>query len=170
MATRTVLRLIAVAALASACGRETPAPAPAAGASSLPLDRVAPDEVSEGQDKAWGLTLPRQMKVESRFADRVVATGDVPVDAAANYFRARVKDGKSVVGASQTIFEHVKPKADPSHDLYIRVDSAKNGKACRVTIYDTTPTPSSLAPDQATQMKNVGLTPQGKLADPKHLD
>lgn len=163
--------LVALTASLAACGgkKETPEPAGRPAASTpVPVDRLMPNELSEGKEKAFGLVLPRQMKVSSQFRDMVVAHGEVQADALANYVRVRVKDGKAVVGASQTVFEGVTAKAEPTRPLHIAITSQAGGRVTRVIVRDMTPA-ADIPGDPAQKMRSSGLTPDGKLLDPKHL-
>jgi hypothetical protein len=150
--------------------KETPAPtAESARPPPVPVDRLLANELVEGKDKAFGLVLPKQVTISSQFKDMVVAQGEVQPDAVANYVRARVTDGKAVVGASQTLFEGVKAKSEPSRPLHISVTSQAGGRFTRVVVRDITP-PPDLPGTPAEKLRSMGLAPDGKLLDPKHLE
>lgn len=163
------LSIAALLLLAAACShKEAPAPPQTDDPALKPVDRLAPNELSEGKEKAFALVLPKQVKISSAFNDIVVVQGEVPAEALANYVRGRVKDGKSVVGVSQTLFEGVHVPAEPNRPLDIRIERLGGGHYTRMIVRDVTPAPP-LTGDPASRMKAVGLTPDGKLADPKHL-
>src|SRR5258706_231399 len=73
-----------------------PAPLPALPTradTAPPADHLGEGELLEGTEKAFGLTLPRLVKVDSRFVDLVYASGTPRPDAVANYIRERVRFG-----------------------------------------------------------------------------
>ncbi len=132
-------------------------------------DELAPGELPEGTDHAFGLTLPRGTRVEQSFSDSLYARVSSPSEAVANYVRARVKDGTVTAGAIGTVFDGVRAPADPARVLHIRVIRFPTLQGCRLEVRDVTPVPAPNLPDEAARWKSVGLTPDGKLADPKHL-
>src|SRR4051812_10196355 len=67
-----------------------PAQAPA---STRPVDHLGAGELVEGSERAFGLVLPRDVRVESRIVDLVLADANVAPEAVANYVRARVREG-----------------------------------------------------------------------------
>lgn len=132
-------------------------------------DELAPGELPEGVDHAFGLPLPRGARIEQSFADAVYARASSSSDAVANYVRARVRDGTVTAGAVGTVFDGVRVPADPARVLHIRVIRYPTLPGCRLEVRDVTPAPAPNLPDEPSRWKAVGLTPDGKLADPKHL-
>jgi hypothetical protein len=145
----------------------TPSAAPVP-ASSMPIDHLAPGELVEGGQQAFGLTLPRDVRIEQAFADVVYARGRVPVHALVQYFHARLQEGGMREGERSASFDHVKVRGKPGLELAIHIMDEPGGT--RVEIRDTTPPPAPGLPDEASRWKQVGLTPDGRLADPTHLD
>jgi hypothetical protein len=146
----------------SAAPSTTPLPsAPAA-------DQLAPGELVEGRTKALGVTLPRDLQVDSSFVDLVYASGPVGVHALAQYFRAHVTDGSVREGPDAATFEHVHAPGVAGKELEVRILLHAGGS--RVELRDTTPPPLPALPDESARWRQVGLTPKGRLADPTHLD
>jgi hypothetical protein len=180
--------LLALLALTSACGRvpeeeavqqAAPAVAPAPSASTTHgPDQLAPGELVEGGEKAFGIVLPRDLRVEETFADVVYASGPVGIHALVQYFSARVTEGGVREGPDAATFEHVHARggaSPPNHptdhvdrDLTLRI--LRQGGGVRVELRDTTPPVIPVLPDEAQRWKQVGLTPEGRIADPTHLD
>jgi hypothetical protein len=59
-------------------------------------------------------------------------------------------------------------EGQPGRELLVRIATAPGGSS--VEIRDSTPTPASALPDEASRWRQVGLTPDGRLADPSHLE
>jgi hypothetical protein len=136
-----------------------------------PVDRLAPNEVVEGKERAFGLPLPRDIRVKARFPTTVhvespLAPGDVT-----NFFSARVKNGKVVPGASLTTLTQVSPVAEPAKQLIIEVRGLRRGDGTRteMVIRDVTAPPVETGLSNEQRWEKAGLTPTGKIMDPKHL-
>lgn len=166
-----------VAALAlttSACRRRPPpeplvtTPALAASAPARPADHALPDEIAEGNEKAFGLPVPRQMRVIGRFDDVVFITGDVAPELVANYVRQRVAASNVETGPGKTVFTGVTLRGDAARTLRIDVIS-RNGDT-DLTVRDETRPPAREGLTEAERWKALGLTPQGTPLDPTHLE
>ncbi len=152
---------------ALACNRHEEAPPPPAASAPARSDHLDPNELLEGKEKAFALPLPRDLKVSFRFPSSVQADGIVPMEAVSNFFRQRVRDGNIQVGASETRFEKVRVPGEPARLLRIRITAERN--ICHAVIDDVTP-PPDMTGNQADRMKQVGLTPDGKLLDKSHIE
>ncbi len=136
----------------------------------MPVDHLAPGELPEGPEKVFALVLPRGVHVDDALGRTALATGSVNCDATANYVRVRVTGGSVTTGAGATVFDQVHVKADPTRTIHIRVQRMAFSGVCRIEFRDDTPTDLPQLPDEAARFRAVGLTPNGKLADPKHLE
>ena len=169
---------IAVAPVLAACKRDdtvsvVATPAPKASA-AVPVDHLADGELLEGPEKAFGLALPRGMKVDAAFGDIVYASGQLPSANVAKYLRARVREGKMIEGDyahyGTTTFEKVKIPTSPDKEFTITVRPAAEGvSVTKVEVRDATPTQAPNLPDDAARWKNAGLAPNGRILDPTHL-
>jgi hypothetical protein len=135
---------------------------------SVPVDHLAPDELVEGPAKAFGLKLPRGMLVKAAYADVVYAQGPVALRPLVHYFRSRLRDGGLREGEAAATFDHVHVPGSPGLELSVRVESLPGG--ARVVMRDTTPPLLPLLPDDDARKRAVGLTPEGRLLDPTHLE
>ena len=70
----------------------SPGGATAPAAEAPPLDHLAPGELVEGTEQAFGLTLPRGVHVESSDRGDVRAVGLVALHAFVKYLRAHVQE------------------------------------------------------------------------------
>jgi hypothetical protein len=174
VSSRADLRAVAIAIALASCKKDEAATEPlAAGptadaAVARPADHLAPGELLEGTEKAFGLTLPRAMHVDQAFVDVVYASGDLKPEAVANYIRGRVRMGTVQIGAASTLFERVQIPGLPGREIAIRVSQGERGEGCRVDFRDVTP--PVLPPTEAERWKAVGLSPEGKILDPTHLE
>jgi hypothetical protein len=137
--------------------------------STPPVDHLGPNELVEGTDRAFGVPLPRGLAVEQRYPDFVYATGSMPVHALVLYFRARLQGGALRESETVATFEHVTVAGlPPNTDLLIHLTAMLSGT--RVEMSSTTHPPAPDLPDVAARWRQVGLTPNGKVLDPTHLD
>lgn len=136
-----------------------------------PPDRLAPNEVVEGKERAFGLPLPRVVHVKARFEKTVHVLSPLTPEEMTNFVRARVKDGKVISGASVTTLAEVIPLGDPQKVLTIDVRTVRLGDGTRseMVVRDTTPLPAEPGLSNEQRWEKAGLTPSGKIADPKHL-
>jgi hypothetical protein len=131
-------------------------------------DQLAPGELLEGGKKAFGVVLPRDLRVDGSFDDVLYASGErLTVHQLASYFQARLTGGGLREGPDAATFEHVHA-ADTERDLLVAI--TRVGSGARVEVRDTTPPPLPALPNESARWRHVGLTPDGKLADPTHLD
>jgi len=169
--------LFVVVVVVSACKREpeiTIIDAPQASVSAKPVDHLAPKELLEGDAKAFGIVLPRGVRVDQSFADVVYASGPVETQAAVQYVHARVREGKMIqpdfAGDGKTTFDHVKVPAMPDKELVVTVRPAKGAvNSTQFEVRDVTPTKAPNLPDEAARWRNAGLTPEGRVLDPTKL-
>jgi hypothetical protein len=168
--------VVLLAAVAAACRKAPPqenaapaAPPPSASVASVPADHLGPDELVEGTQQAFGLTLPKGLVVTGTLTDRVFAKGWFRVHPLVEYFRARLQDGALREGAESATFEHVKVPGKPGLELAIHIEPATTG-GTNVIVRDTTPPPVPDLPNEEERWKATGLSKQGKVLDPSHLD
>ncbi len=139
-------------------------------AAKAPLDHVPNGELAAGSEKAFALPLPYNMKVIRRFEKSVVATGRATPEELAAFVRTRVRDGQAIVTTTGTRFERVKVPSDPERVLSITVD-INSDESTRLAVDDVTPVKEErLAPTPQERMKAAGLTPDGRILDPKHFE
>jgi hypothetical protein len=138
-------------------------------ASTPPADHLGPNELLEGTDRVFGVLLPRGLAVEKRFPDFVDATGPMTVHALVMYLRPRLQGGSLRESETVATFERVTTAALPPYtDLSIHLAVTLNGT--RVEMSSTTHPLAPTLPDEAARWRQVGLTPNGKILDPTHLD
>lgn len=164
----------AVVALAVPTGCKKPAPAttaPSAVASqAVPVDRLAPGELALGTESAFGMPLPRAMRLLGRFPGVVEATGPVSMEDVSNFVRAHVDVARVELGAVGAVFPAVHIKGGDPTRVY-RIQLAAAGTETRLTILDVTPRPPA-PPEQISNeeaWRRAGYTPRGVPLDPGKL-
>jgi hypothetical protein len=136
-----------------------------------PPDHLAPNEVAEGKERAFGLPLPRFARIAARFDKKVhVQSPHTPEDLV-NFVRARVKDGKITPGTTETQLIDVVPRDDAKKRLTIEVRALRGGGDAKseMIIKDTTPPPLEPGLTDEQRWKKAGLTPDGRIVDPQSL-
>lgn len=155
--------------LVGAC-REPPPPSPHDDAAA-PADHLAEGEIPEGMDKAFALPLPLASTVSMRFRETIHVRSSLGAAELANFVRARVKSQKNDL-AKATTFEDVIVPAEPARHLTIEIRSGRmhSGVRSEMIVRDVTPPPpADPNASEAELRRRAGLTPDGKLLDPKHM-
>jgi hypothetical protein len=158
-----------VAACRSGRGEDGPAgTAPSAiHTDSPPRDHLADGELLEGDGRAFDLQLPRGLRVEGSFVDVVFAAGPLPVHSLVQFFQPRLIGGDLREGPDAATFVHVQVAQKPGRKLTVHI--ARGPRETRLEIRDETPPPPQNLPDEAARWRAVGLTSDGRLVDPTHL-
>jgi hypothetical protein len=162
------------AAIATGCGRpsteattgDTPPPVATA---PRPVDHLSAGELLEGPALAFGMHLPRGVDVEGAFSDEVIASGPVGLHPFVEYLKARLRDGDVREGETSATFDHVRVAGNAASPE-LRVHLGISIEGVRVDIHDETPTGVTPPADETARWRRAGLTPDGHLADPHHLD
>lgn len=146
----------------------TPSAAPSA--EPPPVDRLAPGELPQGSESAFGLLLPRGLSVIGVFPGVVHAAGPLTIEDVSNYVRARVDLRRVELGAAGTIFPSVHiAGGDPQKLLRIEVNAV--GNDTHLIIRDVTPKPAApvehLTNEEA--WRRAGFKPDGTPLDPEKL-
>jgi hypothetical protein len=133
-----------------------------------PIDRLAKGELAEGSTSAFGLTFPQKMRLERRFLDSAHATGNVAPESVANYVRQRVDATHVEIGAARTVFPRVRIKGGAPDRIY-RIEVVADGSTTQLVVRDVTPPPLEQGLSNEERWKRAGMTPDGKLLDPKKM-
>lgn len=152
--------------------RRTPSGAAPAPVSSVPPDRLAPGEAAPGQEHAYDLLLPRGARIERYFGKSIVAFVPMPAEKVANFVRTQADEADAVVGPTMTVFPKLRVRgAKTDHWLRVEIARAERTDMCNVIVdrVDDKP-PPPVGKSNAELLKEVGLTPDGKPLDPKHLE
>jgi hypothetical protein len=164
-----IRRLAATLVLVAIACKKTPPPSSSEiDAAVGPRDHLAPGELAEGPDKALSLPLPRAARVTRSYREEVHVSSSAAPEEVANFVAARVKSGKRIVGATTTTFEDVVVPSSPKTHLTIeiRTGAPGEGRSTMIVRDVTVGPPANIAPEEA--WKKAGMTPDGRLLDPKH--
>ena len=85
-----------------------------------------------------------------------------------HYFRAHLEQGSLREGTVSATFEHVKAPGGAGPELSLHIARVRDRS--EVEFKDETPPPVPDLPNEAARWRHVGLTPNGRLLDPTHLD
>lgn len=151
------------AVIASCAQKPNPPPAPAPSASAV--DRLLPGELSEGQERALGLAVPRGMLLERAFGDLAQARGRVEMEPLANYVRRRVDVATVEIGAARTLFPRAHVKGEPDAKL-VRIEVVRDNDNSVLIVRDITPPPFVPGLSEDERWRKAGVVP-GKPFDPK---
>lgn len=146
-----------------------PAMGTATVATAPPLDHLAPEELVEGSEQAFGLALPRGVHIESSDKGDVRAVGLVTLHAFVKYLRQHVQESDLDEGDTYADLHKVKLHGKPG--LLYEVHLAPAGfRGTSFLMQDVTPYPAPSYANDTERWKAVGLSPTGKVLDPTHLD
>jgi hypothetical protein len=125
-------------------------------------------ELPTGRETAFGLKLPRQVKIVTREPFRIHAEGRIQPERVANYIRLNVNAEAIDVGAAKTIFNQavVKGTTEPK----LRIEVAKSGKGTRLTLHNLTPQKVDPSLKKEDIQKLHGYDQTGQIVDPKHFE
>jgi hypothetical protein len=160
------------AALAAASGcKSKEAPLSRNGDTSAPADHLAKGEIPEGRERAFSLPLPLRSQVKIRFRDNVQVVSSHTHEELSNFVRARVKSGRVLIGTTMTTFEDVVVPSEPTRHLKIEIRqlTTLDEHRSEMIVRDITPPPSDPNETDADRWRKVGLTPDGRLIDPGHM-
>lgn len=151
--------------LASACGRRNreeaaheilPVPA-----GTIQVDSVPEGELAEGDLDAFGLKLPRSMKLKASMPDTVFATAALSLERVSNYIRSRVEAERIETAPKKTVF--IGAKIDGGkRKLHIEV-IALSSNIVDVVVRDKTEQPAQEGLTEEERWRQVGLTPDGRV-------
>jgi hypothetical protein len=165
---------IALAMTLAGCENDPPEPPPppaaalTATAKPSPVDHVDSNEIPEGTEKAFGLPIPRVMRVERRFSDAVHARGDVSLDVAASYVSARVVAAHVEKSPAKTVFSGATLKSDPSRTL--SVELVAYGDRTDLIVRDVTRPAGQSVVSPTDPWYKPGFDPKDRKADPKRFE
>jgi hypothetical protein len=138
--------------------------------SAKPIDRLAPGELAPGKADAFGLVLPRKLRVKARFPRSVHASGRASPEAVANYIRQRVTVAHVELAAASTVFPRATIPGGPPDKVYRIEVSPDRGGGTNLVVRDITRAPAPEGLSEEERWRRAGLTPDGKIIDMKSLE
>jgi hypothetical protein len=146
----------------------TPDPSQAAPGPATP-DRLPPGELLEGEARAFGLPLPRQMKLEAITKRVAHARGEVSSAVLADYLRQRVLAQHVELAERKLVFPQVQLRGDPKRTM-LRLELIDEGLTTHLIVENLMGPPPIEGLTDEQHWKRAGMTPDGKLIDPQKLE
>ncbi len=160
-----VVTLGAVFFALAGCAEEEPLLLRPMGLRPIPVDTTLPGELAEGSFVAFGLAVPREMRVTRHFRDEVYAQGRLELAAVVNYFRDRLEAKRVETGPHRTIFVGAEVLDEPEHTVDVDVMR----RIGYVEVIITKKTRERAKPEPGLTEKErwgrMGLTPEGKVLE-----
>jgi len=128
---------------------------------TAPVDHLRPGEIAEGTESAFGLPIPRDMRIRERYAESVYAVGRVGFEPLANYVRERVEAKRVDTGPAKTVFVGAVLKSDPGRRVHVEV--RRGGGLVELVVRDETPKPVDPGLSEEEKWKRAGVRPDGGL-------
>jgi hypothetical protein len=170
MGTRRRLAVLGVglALVCASCRRKAIEETP----SAAPPDRLLPGELVEGTERAFGLPLPRESRVLTRFATSVHVTSSATPEQLKTFLQARTSDGKWSQRDETSRVGGLIPRDDKNKRLTLDIRPIRTGDGQRseMIVQDATPPPFDPTLSEEERWKKAGMTPQGQILDPTHLE
>ena len=167
---RHLMGALALLTCLTACDRSDPPPPaavapPRASVSARPVDHLTPGELAQGNLDAFGLKLPRVMRIKYRGPTEVEAEGFVASERVANYVRARIKANSVELGAARTVFDQARVPGEKI-DRPLRIEVVAKGEMTRLIVRDLSPRKPDPPMTPEERWKRHGFDKDGKLIDP----
>jgi hypothetical protein len=143
---------------------------PPAAYSGQPLDRLGQAELAPGNADAFGLVLPRRLKVEAKFPREVHASGRVLPEALANYIRRRVTVKHVELGTARTVFPQARINTGDRSRLYRIEVVAGRGGTTRLVVRDVTRASAAQGLSEQERWRRAGIGPDGRPLNLKELE
>lgn len=146
----------------------TPLLMPTSTAATSAVDHVDPNEIPEGTERAFGLPLPRAMRVSATFPDAVRATGELPLAALTAFVRSRVIAERVEAGPEKAVFSNATLKSAPGKLL--RVEIVAYDDRSELIVRDVTQPPASDTVKPTDPWYKPGFDPKDGKADPTRFE
>lgn len=127
---------------------------------AAPVDHLAPGELVEGKERAYGILLPRDTEEIKAIPPSVYGRVRGTTTSLEKYFTARVSGGKLVREPAGSIIFDQAHGEDPKVLLYIRIDHDPQLGA-RFEVRDATPPVAELHANDEERWRANGLKPNG---------
>lgn len=163
-------RSVAVAVLvglAAACHRRSEAPRPVEQAAPAP-DRLSGEEGLPEAETAFGLPLPRGLRLTQAFNDSAYFAGRLPPAAVVEHLGKQLVSSHLELMGTRSVFARAQIKGDAEKRLF-RIEVSEISSGSRLYIQNITPTPAppGLSPEE--MWKLAGRSPDGKPIDENQL-
>jgi hypothetical protein len=156
--------LWAAAALLCACQSKAPPTATEAAAEVTATPDRLPAEKRPPEAMAFGLSLPRGMRLTRQFNGSAYFLGELDLATVVEHLKPHL-DAKRVENhPGHTVFEQAKIKGDVS-ERRLRVDVSAEGVGTQVYVRDVTPPPAPRGVSETEMWRRAGRNPDGTPLD-----
>lgn len=159
------------ASLAGACrGERSASQAPAPASEAPAPDRLGPDEQLPEAETAFGLPLPRELRLVRHFDDAAYFAGRLDVAAVLEHVQRHVTVGTVQMKGRGAVFPRTTIAGDDTGRL-VRIEVSETARGSQLHIEDITPPPPAIPTDlpQAEIWRRAGRNPDGTLIDPNSV-
>jgi hypothetical protein len=157
----------AAAALLCACQSKAPPTATAALPEATP-DRLAPSERPAETATAFGLSLPKGMRLTRQFKSSAYFLGRLDLDTVVEHLKPHLDAKRVETKPGHTVFEQAALKGSAPERL-LRVDVSAEGRGTQVYVQDVTPPPAPRGVSEAEMWRRAGRNPDGTPMDQNQL-
>jgi hypothetical protein len=153
--------LWAAAALLCACQSKSALPSSeGAVAEEVAPDRLAPRERPSEAATAFGLSLPKGMRLTGQFHNSAYFLGQLDLATVVEHLKPHLDAQRIESNPGHTAFEQAKLVNDSSGRL-LRVDISAEGVGTLVFVQDVTPPPAPRGVSEAEIWRRAGRNPDG---------
>ncbi len=172
-------------AVGTGCERNEPrrvehADGPAKPKVATPVDRLAPGELEPSDELAFGLPIPKGMRVVRRFDDATHAKGRIDHDELVEYLKRRLSTSHVTYKLDKVVFPEVQLRDAPSNEAGDEADGEAPPKTLQIEVWadrdmtwmrvkDTTVPPLVEGLTEAERWRRAGMHPDGSPLDPDAL-
>lgn len=129
---------------------------------SRPLDVVEEGEIAAGEERAFGLLLPREMRVQAKLDDAWHMKGNLRFDDVTNFVRRRVAAAREETGPTKTVFVDAAVLGD-AEERRVQVEISKRDAKIWMVVRDRTPKPKEEGLSEAERWRRAGIGRGGKV-------
>jgi hypothetical protein len=151
------------------CGCQSKAPPAATEATpEVTPDRLPPQQRPAETATAFGLSLPKGMRLTRQFNDSAYFLGRLDLATVVEHLRPHLDAKRVETKPGHTVFEQATLKGDAS-ERRLRVDVSAEGPGTQVYVQDVTPPPAPRGVSEAEMWRRAGRNPDGTPMDQNQM-
>jgi hypothetical protein len=127
-------------------------------------DRLAPGEKLPEAETAFGLPIPKGMRLVRHFNDSAYFSGELDLARALEHVRRYVSPSDAQMLGKGAVFPRAHIAGDESQRL-VRITVTPTQSGSQIHIEDITPPPATTGLSQADILRQAGRNPDGSLLD-----
>jgi hypothetical protein len=161
--------LIALALTATGCsGKSTEHERAAPEAPDPAPDRLTGTEQLPEAETAFGLPIPRGMRMTRYFTDAAYFSGSLSMEDASAHVQKFVDANSVEITLQRALFARARIKGDARKRLF-RIEISKTSRGSQVHVKDVTPPPATQGLTEAQRWERAGRNPDGTLINPNQV-